>query len=281
MANIEWNEARIARLELEGRGRGRGSAYRPWIKVSDISSNGRSRRAWSPKTGRTHHLLSDVEYHLFLALEWARDVIDIREQYPIDRDITLEIARTSGIKHPFYPGAHVPTVMTVDFMVTRVRNGQEFEEAFDAKRTEDAGNELAIGKLELMRRVMVEAGIQHHVVFHTDLPTQKIQNLDWLRTSCVQDNETEPWPGFWSSMADRMARELTSIPNGRQTLADYCAAFDERHGLQPGTGLRASRILMYDRSIQIDLNQPDLHALTMAEITVHGRLGQLRSVGAA
>ena len=33
-----------------------------------MSSNGRSRRVWSNKTGRVHHLLSDVEYNLFLAL---------------------------------------------------------------------------------------------------------------------------------------------------------------------------------------------------------------------
>ena len=54
---------------------------------------------------------------------------DIREQYPLDREITQTIAQELKIRHPHYPGTHVPTVMTVDFLLTVVQNGEELSRA--------------------------------------------------------------------------------------------------------------------------------------------------------
>ena len=138
MGRIKWTEKKIDEMVKSGCGCGTRSGYSPWLQVTSISSLGRSRRVWSPKTGRTHHLLSDVEYALFLVFEWSSDVVDIREQFPLDRDITQDVARIAGFRHPFYPGTDVPTVMTVDFMVTRLRDGLQVQEAFNAKRSEEA-----------------------------------------------------------------------------------------------------------------------------------------------
>lgn len=281
---IKWTEDRIARLVAEGRGRGTGPDYRPWIQVADISSHGRSRRVWSPKTRRTHHLLSDVEYNLFLALEWARDVTDIREQYPLDRIVTQHVAHECGIPHPHYPSTNVCTVMTVDFMVTRVCGGRVFEEAFNAKRSEEADDERSIAKLEIQRRAMALLDTPHHVVFHSDLPIQKIKNIDWIRDSLVKDGELEPRPDFWSDMSARLANELAqqTQPGSRKlNLADYCATFDGRHGLQAGSGLRAARILMYDRTIQVDLSRPELQTMPVASLVINQQSGQRFATGVA
>src|SRR5690606_12634537 len=70
---IRWSERKIRTMECDGCGQGSGANYKPWLRVEEVSSLGRSRRVWSNKTGRTHHLLSDVEYNLFLALEWQQD----------------------------------------------------------------------------------------------------------------------------------------------------------------------------------------------------------------
>ncbi|SDJ23940.1 hypothetical protein SAMN04488123_12245 [Natribacillus halophilus] len=45
----------------EGRGTGSGAEYRPWLKVQDVSSLGRSTRLKGIKTGRQHEFLSDLE----------------------------------------------------------------------------------------------------------------------------------------------------------------------------------------------------------------------------
>lgn len=65
MSRIKWTEEKIASRIGDGFGSGRGAQYKPWLEVKDLSSVGRSRRMWSHKTGRIHHLFSDVERDIF------------------------------------------------------------------------------------------------------------------------------------------------------------------------------------------------------------------------
>lgn len=64
-----FDEAKVQRFIAEGRGAGTRSDYVPWLKITDVPSIGRSRRLFSPKTGRIHHLLSDGEWKTFLKEE--------------------------------------------------------------------------------------------------------------------------------------------------------------------------------------------------------------------
>jgi hypothetical protein len=266
-------------MKAEGRGNGRGAMYRPWLEVTDLSSRGRSRRVWSPKTGRTHHLFSDVEYGLFLLLEWSREVVDIREQYPLERELTQDMARTLGIRHPCYPGTHVPTVMTVDFVVTFQRGADTVIEAFDAKRDEEAEDERSILKLELQRATMEAHEVPHHLVFHSQLPPQKVRNIGWIRDALVKDGELEPQPGFFASLSSRMSSELASghIPDA--SLSTYCADFDARHGLEQGSGLRAARLLLNERVLKCNLDSADLTAESVSSFVVTAHAGRLRAIG--
>lgn len=70
--------------------------------------------------------------------EWCPDVLDIREQFPINRSITTAIAVNHGIPHPCYLKISVLAPMTVDFLVTRVRNGERYLQAYNAKRDGDS-----------------------------------------------------------------------------------------------------------------------------------------------
>ena len=45
----------------EGYGQGNGDEYKPWIKIQDVPSLGRSSRFKELKTGRQHDVLSDME----------------------------------------------------------------------------------------------------------------------------------------------------------------------------------------------------------------------------
>jgi hypothetical protein len=277
---VKVTEARISRMQKDGLGRGAMANYRPWVAVTDFSSSGRSRRVWSPKTQRTHHLLSDVEYNLFVALEWSHDVVDVREQYPFDRDVTQDVARKLGIKHPCYPGSAVPTVMTADFMVTRIRKGVEVYEVYDAKRTEEAEDERSLLKLEIARNVCELLGACHHLVFHDDIPLTTVRNIDWIRDSVVKPDEKEPRPGYWAGMSARMASVLAAGGVKRTfALAEFCADFDAKHGAEPGVGLRTARLLMWDRVLQVDLTAEHIEALPMSELVVTAHPGQLRVVG--
>jgi hypothetical protein len=99
----QFTEAKIKRFQREKRGLGVGPDYIPWFLVSDVPSKGRSHRPFCPKTMREHHLLSDNEFYSFLKFWWDDQVIDIREQFPLDRRETFEIAALCGVKHPVDP----------------------------------------------------------------------------------------------------------------------------------------------------------------------------------
>jgi hypothetical protein len=112
-----FDEARVQRFIAQGRGQGFGPAYRPWLQIQDVPSSGRSHRPCGVKSRRVHHLLSDGEWKCFLKFESASNVIEIQEQFPLDRLETFRIARRLGFKHPRTLDG-TPYVMTLDFLVT-------------------------------------------------------------------------------------------------------------------------------------------------------------------
>lgn len=280
MGYIEkWTEEKIAALQREGRGSGRGADYQPWIRVSDISSDGKSGRPWSKKTGRKHDVLSDVERAIFFALEWSTEVLDIREQYPLDRELTQDIAREMRVRHPHYPGTHVPTVMTVDFMVTKASAEGATETAINAKCATDAEDESSLVKLEIQRRYFELVGVPHHLIFDTQLPKQKISNIKWIRDALLKDGEFEPRPGYFDEFSRRMAQELLDPRWAELALNEYCELFDDRHSLETGTGLRAVRILMAQRALQVDLAAANLREQPVGSFLMTAQPGALRAVG--
>lgn len=270
-----WTETRIERLYREGRGRGHGATYRPWLEIDDVSSLGRSRRVWSPKLERTVHLLSDVEYRLFIALEWQCDVTDIREQYPLDRDVTQTVARELGIRHPCYPGTNVPTVMTTDFLVTRLRANKQCFVAFNAKRDEEASNQSSLLKLEIQRCYFERLSVTHHLVYHSQIPKTAVDNIDWIRSAELKDGEAEREPEYFASLCARMAAELAQIPDTSVPLTQYCADFDRRHGAERGTGVRTARMLMAKRVLKPDLALEDLAMRPLSAFSIQRRLSMV------
>lgn len=268
-------------MVAEGYGTGSGSDYKPWIHARDISSRGRKHIVPSARLGRAVHLLSDIEYRLFLLLDWADAVKDINEQFPLDRDLTIDVARKLDIRHPHYPGTQVPTVMTVDFLVTLQRGGNQVTEALNAKSDADAEDERQIEKLEIARTALDLMDIPHHLVFDSTLPKQKVANLDWLQSALVKPGEVEPCPGYFDEMALRFAlhaaNAIASCPT--KTLSQVCGEFDRLHNAVAGTALRVARILMRRKEIRFDLNVVQPATQPIAAFTFATRKQRLTAVG--
>src|SRR5437868_15246520 len=109
----KFDEAVIERRIKEGRGQGKGAHYKPWLTIQDVPSLGLATRILGWKTGRVHHLLSKLELTDFYTQDWAKRVIDIREQYPLlPLSETLAIAQACGIRYPTVPGTKQPVVLT-------------------------------------------------------------------------------------------------------------------------------------------------------------------------
>ncbi len=256
---INWTEGKIARKIKAGDGQGVGKNYRPWITTSEISSAGRARKVYGYKTRRVHHLLSDVEHNLFLALEWQTDIVDIREQFPLPRETTLAIAEKAGLRHPYYPGTSVPTVMTVDFLVTKKVAGKETLVAFNAKRTDEAEDSRSLEKLEIQRRTFAEHGFEHHLVYHTDIPMAKIANIMWARSGGIHGGISKPaFDSHWEQTLVSFEDYIRRHGHISLALSKFCSQFDELYGHEPGVGLRAARALMHLRAISVDLSLPSI-----------------------
>jgi len=86
---------RVAKINVEKRikagfGQGQGPEYKPWLTVQSFSSRGYATRVRGRKTGREHHVMSNLELDFFHVLEWSLRVLDIREQYallPVDETL--------------------------------------------------------------------------------------------------------------------------------------------------------------------------------------------------
>jgi hypothetical protein len=80
-------------------------------------------------------------------------------------------------------------------------------------------------------------------------------------------------------MTTRLGQSLPRA-NSQARLAEFCAEFDGMHGVEAGTGLRAARMLMYERVLSVDLASRAIEDLPLSAFQVTGSHGKLRATGA-
>lgn len=247
------DEDKIARFVKEGRGQGSGAEYRPWLTVQDVSSRGRSSRIHSRKTGREHHLLSDMETAVFLLLDWSDAVTDIREQFPLDRGMTRSIAAKMGIRHPADIQSRTDVVMTTDFLVDfKTENGSK-QIVRTVKPASELDDERTLEKLEIDRRYWSDwKGTDWGLITDYDLPKQRIKNLHWLHEMQSLEHLVAPYPGYWE---DRCARFLSCLQQAKEmTIKRFIHHLEGAHSFAVGEGLMALRHLAATKQIVMNLD---------------------------
>lgn len=102
----------------DGRGQGYGKDYKPFIQASDNKSpgDGYLTRTLGWKAERIHHTLSKVEYKYLMLLNWMDRVVDIREQFPLEIERSVEISEQLHIPHAHIN--NVPVYQTTDFNIS-------------------------------------------------------------------------------------------------------------------------------------------------------------------
>ena len=218
----------------EGRGQGELADYKPWIKISDISSSGRSHRVFGHKTKRTHHLLSDLELATFLFLEWSPTVLDIREQFPLNYDDTLIIAEEKQVKHPSVRGdIHI---MTSDFyVVSSNENYSQF--VLQAKYSKDLDDIRTIEKLEIERHYWQSKGIPWQIITEKDIPMDIQNNIKWL----YPESNSEITFNIEEKLAFYVA-QFSKAPS--KTLINLCQDIDSAYFGELGASLNEVRKLL-------------------------------------
>lgn len=253
----------------KGHGQGEGSSYKPWIEVKSIASLGVSRRVCGRTNGRQHALLSNHEWKAFLACQHLRDVIDIREQFPLwDLDETERIAASLGVRHPG-PLSADPQVMTTDLLLT-LRSGDLM--AISVKSSKDLEDKRTLEKLEIERRYWVRRNVKWSIVTERDIPPAVSFNLELLDGSYNVTPATikpEAIPQIEALLLQRL-RDKSEM-----ALKLVCARLDMDLGYKQGMSMTvlkhalAHRRLEIPMGVKVDVAQP-LRGVTLALISPKG-----------
>jgi TnsA endonuclease N terminal len=190
------DSAKMERYIKGGRGQGTG-ADKPWLAVQDVPSNGRVHRPFGRTTRRVHHLLSDIEYRHFLLLDWADEVTDIREQFPLGFEDTQAIAADAGIVHPREPRTRDSQVTTTDFLCVLGTETARRLVAWAIKPAKELNDTRTVEKLEIERRYwQLKGEVEWHISTERELSMERVEALDWMHGCWELSGVEEPRFGF-------------------------------------------------------------------------------------
>lgn len=181
---------------------------------------------------------------VFLILEWQLDVVEIREQFPLQRELTLELASECGIRHPAVAG--VEQVLSSDFLVNSTRKDiPKF--ALQAKHSEDLIKPRVMEKLELERRYWEHKDVPWFLITEKEIPASVFQNIKWLYPAQRDEIAVEDLP----QLVDTYSYHFAANPTA--TLTNIAKRIDVAYEQQPGESLREIRQLLAQRIFTFDI----------------------------
>lgn len=259
-------EDRRLRWIKEGRGEGSGAEYKPWLEVRNVKSSGRKSRMRGILHDRVMHLMSDLERNAVLYFERHPQVIDIREQFPLDREITRRIAHAMGVSHPADPWTGEDIVMTSDLIVDfRIANGRTVSRVFSVKQSEDLLNHRTVVKQEIERRYWARFGyVWKPLLDDTLRRTQYFNAMMWAREWFYLPIDSSAPMAVWTRRCELV--EATLACGSDATLRDLVVRIEHLGSFGPGDVLSTLRHLIARQRIAYDfhLGEPTLDMTSSA-----------------
>ncbi|WP_026881728.1 heteromeric transposase endonuclease subunit TnsA [Clostridium akagii] len=251
----------IDKLIKEGRGTGVGIEYKPWIKIQDVPSLGRSTRLKGIKTGRQHEFLSDMEKNYFYIVEYSECARDIREQYPLlPIEETLTIAKELGIEHPKNPKNGEYIVMTTDFFITKETEGKIANIARTIKAKDMLMNKRVIEKFEIERVYWERKGVEWSIVTEEEINKTIAENISFFHSYYnIEDIDTFVTIDK-TELEDLVLEYIKRTIDTDNSVRKVSSIFDKDMNLSKGTGiaifkhLLARKIILTDLSKSIDID---------------------------
>lgn len=243
-----WNESQYRRYLAEGRGQGTMETYKPWVQIQDFPSKGIVSRVKGRKTGRVHHLMSNLELGFFYLLDWSEITSDIREQYPLD-DIAdaISVAEEAGIRYPYDKSSGFPYVMTSDFLITK----HDEMVARAVKPSSELKKPRVREKLEIERRYWQRRGVSWKLVTEKEIPRTKVRNIEWLCSGM----------SAYELIADERQRAACAAffielyENADLPLAMILQRVEHDFDLVKGTGISVFKMLICEKKIVLNLDE--------------------------
>ncbi|PEM13363.1 heteromeric transposase endonuclease subunit TnsA [Bacillus toyonensis] len=247
----------IEKWVKEGRGSGIGINYKPWLKIQDVSSLGRSTRLKGIKTSRQHEFLSDLERNYFYLTEHSDFVFDIREQFPLlPLEETIVIADELGIKHSTDPKTGEPIVMTTDFLLTVDKGQGVFEVARTVKMKDELLKERVLEKFEIEREYWQRRDIDWGIVTEEEIHKVMARNISYIHDYYnIRDYDV------FQKMSSQLIEDLSlslmhRLLNDSRSVRIITSEFDSDTHLPFGSGVTLFYHLLAQKIIVIDMLKP-------------------------
>lgn len=204
-------------------------------------------RVRSVTVGRVHHFLSGMEFSAFLVFDWCRDVIDIREQFPIPLVDSLNICRQLGIRHPQEKGQLkiVTTDLLIDFS-----DGSQL--AIPVKPATQLEDKRTIEKLQIEKSYWESSQVPCQIFTDQEVSKDLKMNLKWIKPLVDIDIE-EDYPFSQQDVLDLVAR-LAKQP--KSFVARQCGKLDDDYQLQPGFHISIFRFGIANQYLKAPLSVP-------------------------
>lgn len=113
-------------------------------------------------------------------MEWSKKVIDIREQFPLERKKTMKIASEKGINHPFENETQTNIVMSTDFLVTIKNENKVMHIARSIKPSSELEDPRIMEKLEIERQYWEDYNVEWCLIDEKVMYTQFVKNLKYI-----------------------------------------------------------------------------------------------------
>lgn len=249
--------SQIEKWIKEGRGAGIGADYKPWIRIQDVSSLGRSHRFTGVKTKRQHEFLSDLERDYFYLSEYSEFTIDIREQFPLlPLEETIVIADELGLKHPTDDKTNELVVMSTDFLLTVDKGEGLVELARTIKMKDELLKERVIEKFEIERVYWERRLIDWGIVTELEIPKEMARNISYFH-NYYDIRQYDAFQNMSPQHIEDLAIALLQrILNGNKSIREITNVFDKETHMPLGSGMTLFYHLLAQKIIQADILEP-------------------------
>lgn len=176
-------------IEEEMRGTGHGRDYIPGLYTNEIPSakedNFKVRVSGIKASGRGVQLASHTEHKIFRPFDLAKNVLEIREQHPLNRSETLAIAEKLKINHPSEPDYNThelfATGMTTDLLITMVdESGHKSDIAVAVKPAHKLCDKRVLEKLKIEFAYWTLKGVKFFIITELSLREEVNGNLEFI-----------------------------------------------------------------------------------------------------
>ncbi len=241
----------------DGRGQGNGTEYKPWLTIQDVPSNGESTRIHGIKIERQHDLLSRNEKNYFYIVEFADNVLDIMEQYPLlPIEQTEIIAAEIGVEHPCDPFTGENVVFTTDFLLKIIRDGKEICVARTVKELDELNNERQIQKFEIERRYWELKGIDWGIVTENEISKVLAKNISIVRPFHSLKG-VKGFENFTEAKINELISGFRNLSKDKKIIVRKLSKdFDDKMKLEAGSGLKIFKYLVWNKKVLTDMQVP-------------------------